>query len=250
MPPDIKSNQTTTVAILSIEDLVYPRQGDRRIVNIEKLVIEGDSVVSILGPNGAGKTSLLRVISQDVQATGKISFKGNSYGSEKWTRSIYHILQEPERNIITDVTLLENIVLANKLNGGEQDQLEAMLLEWSREYFPGLTRKYVLGRYLSGGEKQALGLLLAISREPLIVLLDEHTASLDEKNREICSKVVYEQIRNPSRVVLWVTQDLALAKKYSDSFVIIRNGRCETGPAPKKIKDYTLDQLRKMCFES
>ncbi len=159
------------------------------------------------------------------------------------------LLQEPERNIITDVTLMENIVLANRSNGGKEDQLEAVLLDWSKEYFPGLKRKYVLGRYLSGGEKQALGLLLAISREPSIVLLDEHTASLDEKNKEICSKVVYEQIRNESRIVLWVTQDLALAQKYSDSFIIIRNGRCETGPTPKRIEDYTLDQLRRMCFE-
>ena len=236
---------------LVITNLEYrPTPGLPPILAVPRLEIPDNSVTAIVGPNGAGKTTLLRVLDQhgtDMSGSNAASIRIEPAHEKTVSYRPYHILQEPERNVCGHLTVEENIRLAlHRVDETTTATVMKARREWS-EILPGLVRNQLV-KYLSGGEKQVLGLLLALARSPSLLLLDEHTASLDEPNKRVCAEAVYRLMRAPGRVILWVTQDLALAAERSDFYIVLRGGVVNSGSSPARTNEVGCAGLTAACF--
>lgn len=197
---------------LDIKNVRYkPPMGNRRILSIENIQVPSPRLIALIGANGAGKSTLLRGISGAIDIEGEVFLDGNAIHPR---RDVFAIYQNPNSNIFLDLTVRENIALVDSEFDSFIDEVKTAL--------EAVYERNALARFLSGGEKQLLGLSLAAQMKPRLLVLDEFTASLDQKNKSYCCRVVQELFSDIT--VLWATQELRLARQYADIFAIMEQG--------------------------
>lgn len=187
-------------------------------------------IVVIYGPSGCGKTTLLNVISSLYDFEGEISFNGHNYS----------LMSEEERDtlrnnkigfIFQDYKLFEfetvrnNVLLAVDIKSNDKKaQKERRTQELLN--IVGLVNKINENvNKLSGGEKQRIAFSRAIVNSPSLVLADEPTGNLDNKNSELIMNLI-ERLSKNSLVVM-VSHDEELTKKYADQIVYMKDGQIE-----------------------
>lgn len=236
------THSTAEAPFVSIENLVYQPVGvSRPILDIKVLRMFAGNVTAIVGPNGSGKTTLLRLIAGDIQAShGVISFNPTVAipKPERRRHSAYLLVQDPRRNIFTDLLVKENLKLITGTSSIDVIKRQTPFADCLIDRIKMLLESDRMpSRRLSGGESQLLGLFLAVACDPVVLLLDEHTASLDPTNKRMVSDIV-RSLRTSKRLILWVTQDVALAREYADSFITLIEGKVESGEEPQQsLKD-------------
>lgn len=199
------------------------------------LEINSGDFITIIGSNGAGKSTLLNIISGLTNHdNGNIFLENKSIGSLpefKRTKKIGRVFQNPELGTIPSMTILENMSMAfNKNNpfgfsfGLRSDKIE---------FFKELLKTLDLGlenslntkvSLLSGGQRQALTLLMVSLCEPKLLLLDEHTAALDPKTSEIIMKLTDKIVSKNNTTTLMVTHNLSHAINYGNRIIMFHNG--------------------------
>jgi len=241
------------VEALEIRNLRVSVKG-KRLLDVPTLTIPAGRVVCVLGPNGAGKTTLVRALAGEIDdgdsMATTITMGKLSYSTAQWRQLglVYHVLQAPHRNVFTNLTVAENLKLAlYRRDNSVRVSVDQARSMW-KPHLPALGQDHTLVRDASGGEKQGLAMLLAMARAPTMLLLDEHTASLDEKNKVHCASIVRDNLRSARRVILWVTQDLQLAREYADDFIVVKAGRLLLGGAPVSMDGTSIDRLLALCF--
>ena len=176
----------------------------------DKLSVEIDKgdFVTIIGSNGAGKSTLLNIIAGSIeQDSGTIYIDGENVSSKEEfyrCKEIGRVYQNPSFGVAPKMTILENLSLAD--NKGKKYGLSLGINKKRIEVYKELLKELNLGledklynkvELLSGGQRQALTLLMAVMSNPKLLLLDEHTAALDpktsEKIMEITKKIVKER---------------------------------------------------------
>lgn len=200
------------------------------------LTVKDGEFVSVVGSNGSGKTSMLNIIcgSIDVDA-GQILVNGEDIGRKKdfvRQRRIGRVYQDPSKGICPSMTILENMSIAD--NKGKPYNLsrgvnKAKVEEYREMLRPlNLSLEDKLGVQvgsLSGGQRQALALLMATMTPIDFLILDEHTAALDPKTAEIIMELTDQVVKEKGVTTIMVTHNLRYAVEYGNRLIMMHEGK-------------------------
>ena len=188
-------------------------------------------IYSLMGPSGSGKSTLLNMLSLiDRPSTGTIKFQNNninfnnSQENDIFRANNIGIIHQQD-NLLPDFTALENVYLACLAAGKQKEYAKNKAKNILKKV--GLSNR--LDHYpseLSGGEKQRVSVSRALINEPMIILADEPTGSLDKKTSEEIFRLLKKQI-NPKRFIIFATHNRFLANK-SDCLLEMVDGNIKS----------------------
>jgi putative ABC transport system ATP-binding protein len=211
--------------------------------------VEEGSFVALLGTNGSGKSTLLNAVAGSfLPDTGKIILDGmdiTRYPEHKRARYIGRVFQNPFTGTAPDMSIAENLTLASKrgMKRGLQTALKVGNMHFFREKIKQLNMGLEdrlgspIGK-LSGGQRQALTLLMATWHKPKLLLLDEHTAALDPKTANKVIQLTQEVITRDHLTTLMVTHSMQQAVNLGERILMMHNGRI--------VHDFKEDEKRRL----
>ena len=200
------------------------------------LTVEDGQFVSIVGSNGSGKTSLLNIICGSIGIEGgDVLMDGKSISKLKdYQRyaSMGRVYQDPSAGTCPNLTVLENLSLADNkgkpfgLGRGVNRRRVADYRDHLASLGLGLEDKLdVRMGALSGGQRQAVALLMATMTPLRFLILDEHTAALDPKTAEVIMALTDKVVREKQLTAMMVTHNLRYAAEYGDRILMMRQGQ-------------------------
>ena len=204
---------------------------ENRVFNELSLEVSQGDFISIIGSNGAGKSTLLNMMSGTLEAdSGSILLDGK----EEYIRSksIGRVFQNPSMGVSPNMTILENIALAD--NKGKAFGLSFGINKKRIDYYKEMVRELNLGLedklynkvlLLSGGQRQALTLLMSVMSKPKLLLLDEHTAALDPKTSEKIMDITRTIVKDSGITTLMVTHNLKHALENGNRLFMMHRGQ-------------------------
>lgn len=199
------------------------------------LSVKKGEFLSVVGSNGSGKTTLLNIISGSLPINGgEVLLEGENITKlPEYVRArrIGRVFQDPSVGTVPNMTITENLSLAlNKgkpymlkfaINRRKKDQLKELVLQLGL----GLEDKMdVPVGLLSGGQRQALSLIMSTLTPVDLLLLDEHTAALDPRTAETIMKLTDEIVRKKGLTVIMVTHNLRYAVEYGSRLIMMDKG--------------------------
>ena len=203
--------------------------------NFNLKVNQGD-FISIVGSNGSGKTTLLNLISGNIKPdSGKILLDGVDITKQKEyvrARKIGRVFQDPSKGTANTMTILENLALAD--NKGKLYSLKMGLNKKKIQEYKDLVSTLNLGLEnkmdvqvgaLSGGQRQALTLLISTMTPIDVLLLDEHTAALDPKTSQDIMDLTDRIVKEKKITTLMVTHNLRFAVEYGTRLMMFNKGK-------------------------
>ncbi len=203
--------------------------------NVTLQIGEGD-FVTMIGGNGAGKSTLLNCVAGVFLPDGGSIFvdQENVTRLSEFRRAKYlgRVFQDPMMGTAADMTIEENLALA--LRRGKRRTLRWGVTAKERERYRALLAQLDLGLedrmstkvgLLSGGQRQALTLLMATLEKPKLLLLDEHTAALDPRTAEKVMRLSDAFIREGGLTTLMVTHNMKNALQYGNRLLMMYEGR-------------------------
>jgi len=206
-------------------------------------VSEGE-VVAVLGANGSGKSTSLNAISGFVVPTaGSIVFDGTDMTGMPAHRIFRHgvVQVSQSRDLFPDLSVEQNLRLGATVRNrdGTQQQLERVF-----HYFPRLLeRRNQQTRTLSGGEQQMVAIGRAVMARPRLLLLDEPSGGLSPQFVNEIGTII-QALKEDGATMLMVEQNLALAFKVADRFIILRDGVVSDGGFVKALEGSVDDIVR------
>lgn len=200
------------------------------------LKVNKGEFVSIVGSNGSGKTTLLNIISGNISIDkGSILLDGKDITKEKEyirAKRIGRVFQDPAKGTAFSMTIAENMALAD--NKGNNYGLSFGLNKKRLDYYKGLVSTLNLGLEnkmhtkvgaLSGGQRQALTLLISTMTPIDLLLLDEHTAALDPKTSQDIMELTNTIVKEKQITTLMVTHNLRFAVEYGSRLMMFNKGQ-------------------------
>lgn len=227
---------------------------NRAINNINLSVKEGD-FITIIGSNGAGKTTLFNLISGNIFPTGgNIEINGRDVTKDpEYKRAAYvgRIFQDPTMGTAKTMTLEDNMTIAYyKGCKGLKKSLNNRLREVFREKLADLNMglenrlKDNVGLF-SGGQRQALTLLMMVLSKPDLILLDEHTAALDPGNAAMILDLTLKYVEEYKLTTMMITHNMSHAIKFGNRLLMMDGGEIVFDIEGEEKKRITKDDLIK-----
>jgi putative tryptophan/tyrosine transport system ATP-binding protein len=200
------------------------------------LKINTGEFVTVIGGNGAGKSTLMNLISGDVAIDkGVISLdniKVTGWSAYKRAKLISRVFQDPLLGSYADLTIEENLSLA--FSRGQRRTLKMALNNSLREQFRSRLADIGIGLenrlsdkmgLLSGGQRQAVSLLMATLRPSKILLLDEHTAALDPKMERLILELTARLVQEKKLTALMITHCMSQALEFGNRTLVMHHGK-------------------------
>ena len=218
------------------------------------LTIRDHEFVSVVGSNGSGKTSLLNIICGSIGVdSGNIIVNGTDITGRKdflRQRKIGRVYQDPSKGTCPSMNILENMSLAdNKGKGyGLTKGVNKARIEEYRESLKQLNlgledKLYTKVGSLSGGQRQALALLMSTMTPIEFLILDEHTAALDPKTAEIIMELTDKIVREKKVTTIMVTHNLRYAVEYGDRILMMHQGNAVLDKAGEEKKAINTEEI-------
>ncbi|MBI0907904.1 ABC transporter ATP-binding protein [Streptococcus uberis] len=216
-------------------------------------VNEGD-FISIIGGNGAGKSTLMNTLAGTLKVDqGDILLEGQSIISQsaaKRARVISRVFQDPKMGTASRLTIEENMAIAHRrgkkrgLSWGVKEDERLIYKEALKELGLNLeNRLKVDTQFLSGGQRQALTLLMASLEKPKVLLLDEHTAALDPKTSDMVMALTDKIVKTHGLTTLMITHNMENAIAYGNRLVMLHQGRIVVDVKGQEKANLTVNQL-------
>lgn len=209
---------------------------ERRALSDLSLEMREGDFVTVIGSNGAGKSTMLNAVSgRLLMDSGTITIDGtqvNRMSEHRRARFIGRVFQDPLAGTAPNLTIEENLSLA--LLRGKRRGLGRGLNRKRREEFVEKLASLELGLedrlpakvgLLSGGQRQALSLLMAGYTQPKIMLLDEHTAALDPQRAELVTTLTEKIVADGKLTTLMVTHNMEQAIRLGNRLIMMHEGR-------------------------
>lgn len=224
------------------------------------LKIEQGEFLSVVGSNGSGKTSMLNIICGSIPAeSGQILMGGKDITKEKeFQRNarIGRVYQNPAMGTCPTMTILENMSLADnkgKIYGLGRGTNKARI-EFYREQLKqlnlGLEDKLdVKVGALSGGQRQAMALLMSTMTPIEFLILDEHTAALDPKTAELIMELTDRIVKEKKLTTIMVTHNLRYAIEYGDRLLMMHQGGIVLDKKREEKEKVSVDEILKLFNE-
>ena len=227
----------------------------------EKRALQGVSLhlmpgdfVTVIGGNGAGKSTLLNCVSGAYKVDGgSIFIDGvNVTGLSEYKRAKYigRVFQDPMMGTAATMQIEENLALAARrgkirtlvpgITRKERAEYKEMLKILDLGLEDRMTAKVGL---LSGGQRQALTLLMATMRKPKLLLLDEHTAALDPKTASKVLEVTEKIVSRDNLTTLMITHNMRDAIAYGNRLIMMYDGKIVVDVSGEEKKNLTVEQL-------
>ncbi len=227
---------------------------ENRLFTDFNLTVADGSFVSVVGSNGSGKTTTLNLISGTLLPDGGHIYANETditgWSEHKRARRIGRVFQDPQKGTCADLTILENMALAD--NKGRAYSLGRAINPRRREYYQELLSRCHMGLEgrlgvavgsLSGGQRQALALVIATMNDIDLLLLDEHTAALDPRSSETVMELTGRLVAEKGVTTLMVTHNLRFAVEYGDRLLMMHQGQAVLDLAGDAKRQATVDQL-------
>lgn len=218
------------------------------------LTIGDGEFVSVVGSNGSGKTSLLNLICGSIPLDAgsiRIGEKDITHMPEyKRQRRIGRVYQNPAMGTCPSMTILENMALAdnkgkpfNLLPGTNRQRID-FYREQLKSLGLGLEDKlHVKVGVLSGGQRQAMALLMSTMTPIEFLILDEHTAALDPKTADLIMEMTDKVVREKHLTTIMVTHNLRYAVEYGDRLLMMHQGECIIDQDGQEKKNLSVDDI-------
>ncbi|OJT97122.1 MAG: ABC transporter ATP-binding protein [Rhizobium sp. 63-7] len=237
----------------------------KQALNGVSLTIEQGSFVTVIGSNGAGKSTLLGVLAGDVLASEGQVLIGSTDVTKVATAGraglVARVFQDPLTGSCGALSIEENLALAARR--GEKRGLSAALGTKRREHFRERIAELNLGLenrmrdrmdLLSGGQRQAVSLVMATLAGSEVLLLDEHTAALDPGMAEFIMKLTQKIVSERKLTTLMVTHSMRQALDFGHRTVMLHGGEIVLDVAGDNRKNLQvedlIDMFRKMRGET
>ena len=237
---------------------------EKCLFNDFSLEISGGEFVSIIGSNGSGKTTMLNIISGDVMPdSGNVYLSGKDItktANYKRAQNMARVFQNPANGTCPTMTIFQNLSIAD--NKGKMYNLTKGLNTARKDFYRSLLetlgmgledRLETLAGALSGGQRQALALLMATISGPDVLLLDEHTAALAPKSADIVMKLTEKVVTEMNITTIMITHNLRYAAEYGTRTVMMHDGKAilDISGEEKKKRDVTdyLDVFNEISIE-
>ncbi len=218
------------------------------------LTVKDGEFVSVVGSNGSGKTSMLNIICGSIAVdSGKILIHGEDITRQKdyiRQRRIGRVYQDPSKGTCPGMTILENMSIAE--NKGKPYNLGRGVNKAKLEEYREMLRPLNLGLEdkmgvqvgsLSGGQRQALALLMATMTPIDFLILDEHTAALDPKTAEIIMELTDQVVKEKKVTTIMVTHNLRYAVEYGNRLIMMHEGKVILNISGEEKKKLTVEDL-------
>ena len=217
---------------------------------------DGD-FVTVIGGNGAGKSTLQNVISGSIIPDfGNIEINGldiTKLPEHKRAKYIGGVFQDPMLGTASDMWIEENLALAIK-RGENRSAFKWMINSKNTTFFREQLEKLGLGlenrmktkvKLLSGGQRQALTLLMSTLKKPDLLMLDEHTAALDPKTASLVLSLTDEIINKSNITTIMITHNLRDALNYGNRLIMMDQGSIIFDVKGDEKKKLTVEDLLK-----
>ena len=225
---------------------------NRALKNVNLKINQGD-FITVIGSNGAGKSTLMNVIAGTYKASsGEIFYDGRNVTKEpeyKRARYIGRIFQNPLLGTAGKMSLEDNMVICskkgskslkislnNKLRAAFREQLKALDMNLESRLNDNV-------ELLSGGQRQALTLLMAVMSKPALLLLDEHTAALDPANADLVMKLTRRFAADYGLTVMMITHNMSQALEYGNRLLMMDSGEVILDIGREEKEKLTMDSL-------
>ena len=222
--------------------------------------IENGQFISVVGSNGSGKTTILNMISGDVMpSAGKIILDGKDITHQKnykRAEKIARVFQNPAMGTCPSMTIFENMSIAD--NKAKRYSLTPGLNSKRKEFYQSQLENLGMGLEnrldtkagtLSGGQRQALSLIMATLVRPELLLLDEHTAALDPKSGDVVMQLTEKIVSEKQITTLMVTHNLRYAVEFGTRSVMMHEGNVVLDISGEEKAGYGIDNYLKMFNE-
>ena len=228
------------MSLLKIENIVktfHAHTPDaHQALNHLSLTVEAGDFITLVGGNGAGKSTLLNAIAGTFTVDEGIIYLHNediTYLDETSRAShIARVFQEPRQGTAPRMTVAENLALAQ--HRGEKRRFRRSITETDSQKFSEALETFNLDLenrldaeigLLSGGQRQAISLLMATLKQPELLLLDEHTAALDPRTAKQILSLSDQIIREQNLTGIMITHNLQDAIDYGNRMLVLHQGQ-------------------------
>ncbi len=204
--------------MFKIKNLKY-----KNILNIENLEIKKQNVTCIVGESGSGKTTLLRILNKMISAdSGEILYNDSPITDVDSIKLRREVVMLPQLPIIYDGTIKDNLLIGFKFSEKKMpDDTELLTMLKSL----GLNKDLLDSpNNLSGGEKQRLAIARVLLLKPEVLLLDEPSSALDEKNELNIISLIATYVKDYNKTLIIVTHSKNIANIFADDIIKMSNG--------------------------
>ncbi|WP_407889267.1 ABC transporter ATP-binding protein [Levilactobacillus sp. N40-8-2] len=229
--------QTAVLSVKHLQKVFFPgTANERHVLKDVSLTIEPGDFVSVIGNNGAGKSTLLNTIAGTLTAdAGELTLAGHRITRKPIayrSRWLSRVFQDPKMGTAGELSVAENLTLAAQHTGsmslhryrhrGQTAAYQALLRPLDMGLENRLTTQV---KYLSGGQRQALSLLMATLSQPQLLLLDEHTAALDPQTSRKVMDLTQTIVSENQLTTMMITHKMSDALTYGNRLVMVQDGQ-------------------------
>lgn len=199
------------------------------------LKVSKGEFVLIIGENGAGKSTLFNAISSSIKpSSGQVIINGQDIKRLSFMEQssiVSYVLQDPRQGTVGEMSILENMSIAYMRGRKRLALMKKAPIELFKERLSKLNMglENRLNDYagnLSGGQRQALSLVMSTLSNYEVLLLDEITASLDNKSSGLVMQIAQNIAKNDNKICLAITHDPEYIKSFQGRIVELKNGIC------------------------
>ncbi len=228
--------------------------------NINLEIVEGD-FITVIGSNGAGKSTLLNCIAGSFfPDTGQITVSNNevtAWPEYKRAKYISRVFQDPLLGTCPSATIQQNMALAIRrgkkrgLAPGVKNKDKVLFREELKHLGLGLEERLLdaVG-LLSGGQRQALTMLMATMIKPEVLLLDEHIAALDPKTAKQILSLTRDIVAEQNLTTLMITHNMKHAIAFGNRLIMLHQGRIILDLKGAEKENLTVDDLLAQFYKS
>ncbi|MBE6872146.1 MAG: ABC transporter ATP-binding protein [Ruminococcaceae bacterium] len=248
--------------IINVEKTFNPGTiNEKKALNGINLHLDEGDFVTVIGGNGAGKSTMLNMVAGVYPVDcGNIIIDGvdvTRLPEYKRAKYLGRVFQDPMTGTAADMQIEENLALAARR--GKRRTLRTGITAKERKEYKELLKILGLGLeerltakvgLLSGGQRQALTLLMATQMSPKVLLLDEHTAALDPKTAKKVLEITEEIVTKNKLTTIMITHNMHDAIRYGNRLIMMHEGNIAVDVRGEEKQKLTIEQLLQMFERS